>query len=106
MHVYFVCFLNSYYSNGKTYTHGIKTGTPHTVTISTSEELAGVFVSAGIFIDQLNFYVRNSAGTVYYSYGPYGGWGGAPHLILAYKASTFYGSAGDIIDNFGCRGRY
>ena len=80
-------------------------GTPHTVDISSVEELAGVLVKAGTFIDQLTFFVRYDGGE-YHTYGPYGGSGGAPHLIFADKISSFHGASGDILDRFGCRGRF
>ena len=99
-----VCFLNSHNSNGESHSHGLISGEPHTVEISEFEMLAGFLVRAGAFIDQLQIIVEYE--NEYHTYGPFGGWGGAPHLILADKASSIYGSAGDIIDRFGCRGRF
>ena len=98
-------FFNSHNSNGVTYTHGILEGSPHTVNIRSQEELAGFLVRAGVFIDQLTIFVRYDGGE-YRTYGPYGGFGGAPHLIFADKISAIHGSAGDILDRFGCRGRF
>ena len=73
--------------------------------IDNSNTLAGVYVRAGVFIDQFTFFVRH--GNEYCTYGPYGGFAGTPHhLVHVDWISSFYGHAGDILDRLGCRGRY